>query len=58
VEAERLHEKNDRPAKKGDLNKTVGCHGVSFSEALGAYQGDDEVDHDDGDRDRAEDVLE
>jgi hypothetical protein len=31
---------------------------MSFLKTLGAYQGDDEVDHDDGDRDRAEDVLE
>jgi hypothetical protein len=31
---------------------------MSFLKTLGAYQGDDEVDHDDGDCDRAEDVFE
>jgi hypothetical protein len=31
---------------------------MSFSKTLRAYQGDDEVDHDDGDCDCAEDVLE
>ena len=58
IEAERLDQERDDHAIKRDLNETIGGHGMSFSKTLGAYQGDDEVDHDDGDCDCAEDVLE
>ena len=58
IKAERLDQERDDHAIKRDLNETIGGHGMPFSETLGAYQGDDEVDHDDGDCDRAEDVLE
>jgi hypothetical protein len=58
IEAERLDEQRDNHAIEGNLNETIGGHGMSFLEALRAYQGDHEVDHDDDDRNRAEDVLE
>ena len=58
VIAERLDQERDDHAIKRDLNETIGGHGMFFSKTLGAYQGDDKVDHDDGDRDRAKDVLE
>jgi hypothetical protein len=58
MKAERLHEKNNNRAKKRDLNKTIDGHGISFSKALGAYQGDDEINHDDRGCDRAKQDVE